>query len=434
MALAGTETIGERRSLAWDGWGFAAWMAVLSIAGCAFMSFAVPHLIGSPHQWGMSDDVWATTNSAQYVANGGAGALYSANPWFSALPGFLYLYAPVVALGDHLHLSVGYPYPIPRPTMWLLTGPFFALVGSTTVLGVDYLADTLGLSRPRRRLLALGVALLAVAPTVVDAGHPEDLLAITLSCVSLSLLLRGRIGAAGYVLALAVTMQTWAGLLIPVLVAASPAGTRLRGLLRSALLPAALAVMLLASDWKDASLQLLRQPLTMTGQALPWEHLLPQLPIDYFGTHAHLLVGSTTRSVAVLAALAAAFYVYRRPSADRLMLAAAVVLYCRGIVEADYWPYYFLPGAIVLAVLGLWKTAGRPRRAAVGAVAAFAVYGSAPLAYNSVGYSPYVALFVLVASLLLCLGAAYQPRSLAVPGERVLLFAGRGLVRTLPGS
>lgn len=380
-------------------------MAAVGVAGCAFLSFVLPILLGT-RAWLMSGDVWWTVNSAQYVSYGGAGVVYAANPFYSALPGFPYLLAPLVALGDALHLSVSHPYWLPYPKMWLLVGPFFFVCGSTVVLGVDYLADTLAIARRRRRWLCAAVTVLVVWPTPGLAGHPEDLLALALACVSFALLFRGRLTGAALVLSAAVIFQTWAGLLIPVLIAASPPGRRVAALLRSSLAPASLGLALLALDYKHASRDLLGQPMPNRGQLLPWHLIAGHISVTVGGSSTPMMVGSTSRSAAVVVAVLAAVAIRRRAEPRLVMAAAAAALFARGFFETEFWPYYLAPAAVFLALLVAEATAGSARRLAVGSAGACLLYFSAPLSYLGIAYNDFLALAVMTACGSLCFGAA----------------------------
>lgn len=352
--------------LGWPGWRFAAGAAAGAVAVACFVSFVIGPAVGLG--WMEGGDTWLTTSSAQYVSFGGLGYVYSVNHAYLALPGFLVLYAPVVALGDRLGLVTGYPFPVAHPTMWYVAGPFFFICGAMAVLGTDYLACTLGVARLRRRVLAVAAALLLVWPIAGVAGHPEDLLALALVCWSLGLHLRGRPYQSASVLSVAVLTQTWAGLLIPMMVAASPAGRRMAFLLRSSLAPALTGLVLLSLDWRDASLDIIRQPMmdpahpglrSLAGQALPWYHLAQRVTVTGGGQTLNGLVGSTSRLGAVVVALAGAAYAYRRPGPAGLLIAASVTCLGRVLFEVEYWPYYVAPAAVLLA---LHACAARPAR------------------------------------------------------------------------
>lgn len=381
-------------------------MYVVALGASTFLSFGLGYLVGAPHQWTMSGDIWVTTSSAQYVANGGLAAVYSVNPWFTALPGFLVLYAPVAALGEHLGLVTGYPIALARPSMWLLTGPFFFLLGSTAVLAVDYLGWTLGVTKIRRRWLAAAVALLVVSPIATVAGHPEDLLALTLACVSLAFVVQGRTNRAAWLLCAAILVQTWALLLIPILIAASPQGRRIGGLIRSAAVPAVAGLALLICDFKDASLDLLRQPMPTDGQRLPWYYLAGHVSVRDGARSVIMLVGSESRSLAVLSALALAWAIRNNPSPRNVMLAASLALFARGFFEVEIWPYYLAPAAVLLALTAAVGTPGQTKRLATAWCAALLLYGCAPLSYLKFSYNAFLAIGILAATATLIVRAS----------------------------
>lgn len=424
----------SRSPLAWHDRRFAIALMVVAIAGCGFLSFGVGELPGMPPQWFMSHDVWWTTNSAQYVSYGGLGTVYAANPWYSALPGFPALLAPVVALGDRLGLTPGFPFPLARPTMWLLVGPFFFFCASTAVLGVDFLLDSLPLPTGRRRVIVAITAIFVVVPTAGQAGHPEDLLALALACVSVALLLRGRPAGAAYVMASAVLIQTWAVLLLPALVAAAPAGRRLITAVRAGTAPALVGLLLLALDWRDASIDLLRQPMPNSGQQLPWWSLAGHMTVVFGGERIEVASGSTTRSLAVLVAVALGVWVRRQPSVRVVLIAAGLSLFARGFFETEFWPYYLAPAAVILAVGSALCTTGSPKRFAVAGVGCFVLYASAPFAYIGKSYNPFIALLVLTACAGLVVGACApafgwrrpgraEPDAGTVPADTVSLAA-----------
>lgn len=404
---------------------FAVYLSLASIAVCALVSFVLGYLLPPPHPWIMSADVWSTTASAQYVSFGGLGSIYSLHPFYSALPGFLMLMAPVVALGDHLGLVTGYPFPLARAPMWLVVGPFFFVCGSTAVPAVDYLAQTLAISQRRRKMLTVMVAFVA-GPTAGIFGHPEDILALGLCCVALAWLLQGRVAGAAVTLSLAVLMQTWAVLLIPILVAATPAGGRVRALFRSAALPAAVGIALLALDWPDASTVLLHEPMTGRGQHLPWWGLAGHVMTTQLGHPLEAVTGSSTRSLALVTAVLAGWYVIRRATPERIMLATAVALYARGLFETEFWPYYLAPAAVFFAISGALATRGSAKRLAVVLTGAGLLYASAPMSYNGIQYPAILALTLMIATGGLCVvGCRPDLRmSLAVPRTSLRRQAG----------
>ena len=381
----------------WRDRRFAVGVYLGTVVLCWFLSFVLPDLLGF-HQWFMSGDVWWTTQSAQWVSHGAVGTVYEANPWFSALPGFLILYAPVTALGDHLGLVTGYPFPVPHPSMWLVGGPFFFLTGSSCVLGVDRLATTLQIPSRRRKLVLVVLAVLVVAPTPGLAGHPEDMLAMAILCFSVSMYLEGRFAAAGYLLASAVMIQTWAGLAVPLLVLAAPVGERLRMLVRSSALPGLTAALLVALDFRPAVTDLLRQPMVNSGQKLPWWSIAGHMTVTDGWHKVQVVVGSSSRWMAVLVALATALSVRRRNSPQQILAGLSVVMLARGVFETEFWDYYLAPATVLLVLLVAMTTTARPYKWAAGTVLALIPAVAWPTAYVGVSIDPLIAETVLLAS------------------------------------
>lgn len=361
----------------------AAAFSVSAAAITLFASFLLPALLGY-HQWMMSRDTWWTVGSARWISAGALGTVYQANPWWSALPGFPILLAPVVAVGDHLGLVGGYPYAIAYPSLWLLVGPVFALTGAISVYGVNSLAGAIGLPASRRRVLLGCYALLVVPPTIL-AGHPEDLAALGMVCWAFALQYRGRAGTGAWALAGAVLLQTWVGLALPLYVAIAPGELRLRVGARAAGPPAAVGGLLLALDWRHASADLLGQPMPNTGQHLPWWSIARWMTVNDQGKLLHVVAGSSTRWMAVVGALVVAAICWKtevKPS-RAVLLGLAVVFMGRGLFETEVWPYYLAPAAVALAAAGL-SLASRWRATAV-CLCCLVLYGSCGMAYVGVG-------------------------------------------------
>jgi hypothetical protein len=358
-------------------------------------TFFVPELFGD-HGWlTLGDGIW-TIQSAQYVANGGLGYVYSANVAFLPLPGFLLLLAPFAAVANHLDLVNANPLPLAHPSILPVMAPAFFIYGATAILGVDYLASTLGLSTFRRRFLDVATSVFVVVPTCCWTGHSEDLVALALSCLSLGLLIRRRHGPAAIALSVAILMQPWALLLIPLLVVAAPAGMKVRSLVYSSLLPTLTGLLLLALDWPDASRSLIEQPMQGRGQHLPWWSMSHPTTVVDLGVSYAVRVGSGPRVLAVLAAMVAAYWIRNRVTPRSVILVASVALVGRGLFETQVWCYYLVPGAVLLAV-GAAMNPGR-RRFAGGLVGAFVFYGCVAGAYAGYSMSALVGFALLVAA------------------------------------
>lgn len=394
--------------LRWSNWDFACITAVATVAVCMVVSFLLPDLL--IHQWVTPPDGWMTVTGAQWVSHGAIGTVYQGDTMYLPLPGLLVLLAPVVALGDHLGLVTSYPFPLAHPSMWLLVGPAFFLLGATSILGVDYLADSLGVRLGRRRLIAVATGCIGVVPTCVWIGHPEDMVALAIVSLCVGFLLRQRHMAAALTLGVAILVQPWAALIIPVLVVASPAGGRLRALIWSSALPGACAAMLFALDPSDTYRSLIMQPMLGAGQHLPWWGLSTPMKLASGGFVFDARVGSYSRSLAVVAAIVAALWIRKRVSPSSILAASSVALLARGAFETQFWCYYVAPAAAFL-LLAVAASAQTKRRWIVGGVCAFAVSGIAAGAYDGYSIPSLVAFGVLV-----CCGGAAITMSLG-PGS-----------------
>ena len=382
------------KSLRYNGWRFSSKIFIITFALSMVASFLLPGWLGAK-QWLMSPDYWWTVNSAQWVSHLAMGTVYQANPFYTALPGFLMLLAPFVAIGDHFGLITAYPMALPYPSMWLLVGPVCFAIGSTFVFGVDYLCETLSVGQFRRRsILAISSPLIGVV-TLVIGGHPEDLLALGLACLAFGFLLRGNVAAGAWVLAAAILMQTWAGLLLPTFIMACPVGKRVSTAIRAIGLPTAIGGLLLALDFRHASLDLLEQPMVNIGQHLPWWNLAPLISISGYFRHPLLAeVGSSSRFGAVLVALVLGILVSHSKKPELVVGAGALSLAARGIFEVELWPYYLAPAALFLMIFAATSTS--PKRWLAAFVLGIQFYLSAPAAYLGISYSPWLVLALLV--------------------------------------
>ena len=382
--------------LRWSGWKFPVLVALATVGIGLFATFNLPHLLGDQQWLTLGDAKW-TVQSAQRVSWGAIGTVYSINMQYLPLPGFLIVLAPAVALGNHLGYVNSYPYVLDYPTMWIVVVPVFLVTGSMSILGADYLADTLRVTTIRRRWLAVAIALLVVLPTCLWAGHPEDLLALGLSCLSVALLLRHRPFGAAIALTFAVLMQPWALLLIPTIVVATPPGRRIRVLIYATALPAVTAIGLLATDFHDAYRSLILQPMQGIGQRLPWWDMAHRMTIVQNGVHDTVRVGSTPRLFAVILAVLIPVALRNDIRPRTVMLAASVALIGRGAFETQFWCWYLAPAAVFLA-LSIAAGARSKLRWTLGALCTFVLYGFAAGSYDGRSFPPMIGLALLLAT------------------------------------
>lgn len=425
-----TSSPAPRPDIRWRDWRYAVATAVATVAVCLFATFFLPDILGF-HQWLTLGDARWTIQSTQYVTNGGLPWVYSANIQFLPLPGFLLVLAPAVAIGNHFGLVNGYPIALPYPSMLLAVAPMFALTGSTAVLGVDYLADSLGISRVRRRVLAPAVGLLVVVPTVCWAGHPEDLLCLALSCLSLGLLLRQRHLPAAGVLALAVMMQPWALVLIPLVIVASPAGSKLGAAVYACAVPAVTGLALLAMDFKDAFRSLVLQPMQGNGQHLPWWGMTHTMTAIQDAQSVVVRVGSGPRFVAVVIAVVAAWCIRNDPRPANIMLVTSLDLAVRGIFETQVWCYYLAPAAVFMAIHAA-AHAPSPRYWRISALGALAYYSFVAGGYNAYSMPALLALAIMCSTTLVSLASARVSQPLPAPDAGLRLSGLLPRPRTAP--
>ena len=358
------------------------------VAGMALFFVGFPFF--HPGTWYVDQDHWYAIQQARFVYFGATGAVYESNSYTSALPGLPILYAPAVALADHLNLVQGVPYFVKHPTMWLAVGPEAYAVGSFMVWGIDALAAQLGVPTSRRRLLVVSTGLLVVLPAVDLAGHPEDCAALGMLCFALAAHLRGEDRKVGWWLSAAILMQTWVLLVCPVLFFATPSGRRVGMAVRAALFPVLVFSACLAATPALAWRQVVSvQPMPRDGQFTPWYAIAPRL------ARHHEVAGESSRRWAALLAAALGSIGLRRPSPRTVLLIASGVLLVRPLFETSDWGYYSMPGLVLAAVVA----AASPRRSWYWLLGAAVVLSGPTYGYWYLPrMSPWLFLAVLAAS------------------------------------
>src|SRR3984885_1056645 len=351
---------------------------VVLVSGMAFMVWW-PTLFEDKHGWQTSADMWGIFRAAHYVGWGFLGGVYDPSTGVNSPPGMEVLLAPVAMLSGHLGLTESFsPYFIPRPTAALLLEPVELLLASTVLFAVDALAGHLGLGRPRRICLCIATTVL-VWPTAAVWGHAEDCLSLALAMYALIAALKGRWAACGWLFAFALVIQPFVVMVLPIVVAASPAGQRMLIVVRSFSLTALFVGAAFASDAANAYRALVLQPTPPTvNHPTPWISLAPRLfqappvvaqraVITYrsgkFVEHVArgefhsvaLVSGGAGRAIETVLAVFIGLYVWRRPqSADRFVWLAAVCLGMRCLFEAVMLPYYLgSPLILLVAVTSL---------------------------------------------------------------------------------
>ena len=188
------------------------------------------------------------------------------------------LLAPVAMLSGHLGLSESFsPFFIPHPSVALLVEPIELLLASAVVFAADALAQQLGVTKRCRILQCVVVAVLAW-PTVAIWGHAEDCLALALAIYALVAGLNGKWKACGWLFGFALVIQPLVVMVLPLVVAASPAGQRLLMVVRSTALTIVLVLVAFLSDAANAYRSLVQQPTPPSiNHATPWLSLAPRV-------------------------------------------------------------------------------------------------------------------------------------------------------------
>ena len=295
---------------------------------------AVHHL----RYWWIPGDAWVPLPAAHFIAWGAFPAQYQAGQGFVYLPGLPILLTPVAALGDHLLLSetIRGIVHVPKPTMWLLLGPYGAALSIIPIKAMRSLWTSLGVVRSRT-LAQVALVVVALGPVVVTWGHFEEVAMLGFVLIAARLSLDGRHTGAALALGAAILCKQSALLLAPVLLFRVPPPMRRRAL-TYALGPAVvLGGLCLAIDWSNASRALLfAQSFPQLGRAALW------------ATGAHSLVSTPFRAAALALALLVGHRV--RHGGPYLMLAGlAVASVLRLGTEPVVFAYY-MAVPIVLVV------------------------------------------------------------------------------------
>jgi hypothetical protein len=249
----------------------------LIVAGMVSTIWIGPGLVGR-HHWSLPDDLWGTLVAAQRLAHLDLGGLYARPTGLVGFPGAAVILVPVAVVIGAAGLSLRVPgVHNPHPAAWLVAGPYEIALSAVALFAADAIAERLGVSRPKRALLA---AVGAVALWNVSArwGHPEDAVAVGLLLLAILALADGRTGRSGWLLGAAVAVQPLVLLALPV-VAATVAPRRLPGFLGRAVLPGAVLLAAAATaNWPATATAVTQQPnWPAIDHPTPWTSLAPHL-------------------------------------------------------------------------------------------------------------------------------------------------------------
>ncbi len=166
---------------------------------------------------------------------------------------------------------------VSHPQWVVAVDPYVLLLSCMALFACDALARRLQVSRQRRAVITVLVAVLLWSVTVVY-GHPEDAIAIALAVYALISAMDGRFTKAGWIFGAAVAFQPLVLLMVPVLIAM--AGLR-KGIalgIRSVLPSAVLLSVPLIANFSATFRELVDQPsFPNVNHATPWTALATRL-------------------------------------------------------------------------------------------------------------------------------------------------------------
>ena len=403
-------------------------VAVIVVTGMLY-SFFWNTIYHHDPSWTTPSDLWNTFRASQYVSWGGEGQIYNNPAHFQTFPGIAVLLAPIARLSDALNLSASFPLTLARPTAWLLLGPAELMMGSVALFALDRLALRLGIDGLRRMGL-FAIEAVLIWPSVALWGHPEDPLALALAVYALLASLDGRWIRAAMLAGLALAVQPFVILLVPIIVARAPMKEwpAMGGVV--AIPSGLLLIAPLAQEWGPTMGVLRRQPNFPIGNhPTPWMSLAPVIRVGHTSVtrlaeyvtlpdgHRRLIeVSSRVHSAPIVAAgpgrliavaiacLIGLLIWMKRPSTLRVIWLAALVLEIRCAFEPVMVPYYLLPGLTLVSVVAVGATKSRPRRV----IALFAVASCTLLSYQHL--RPWAYYLAVMASLSLAMITSW-PRS-----------------------
>ena len=302
--------------------------------------------------WTLPHDLWGTMAGASRLLHLNLAGLYMQPTRLVTFPGGAVILVPIVAVIEAAGLSLQVPgAQLPQPGAWLLAGPYVIVLSAVALFAADAIAERMGVTRPKRALLAAASAV-ALWSVSVRWGHPEDAVAVGLLLYGIMALSGSRVGRSAWLVGAAVAVQPLVLLALPiVLVVIEP--RRLAGYLARAAAPGVVVLGAAAlANWQATYDAVTSQPNYPTvNHPTAWASFAPHLAND-------TVAAGPGRVAAILAACACALVAARRLRAARhdtwgpetfgeVLWWVAVALALRSVFEPVMVAYYLWP---VLAV------------------------------------------------------------------------------------
>ncbi len=317
-----------------------AWSVALVVAFTGLALLYCVAVFGPTHRgggWFQPPDAPILLKAGDRLVHGHLRSVYW-TPGLYDLPLSFPIAGVTALLGGWLHL-----HDTPNPTTDFVLIPIWVTLGVPVLQQVRRLAWDLGM---RKALWAVQVAavFLVLVPEV-EWGHVEDVLALACLLAAVRRLIRSEALAACLYLSLAISFKQWAVMAAPLFVLSSLPGRRLRALLASVALPGVLVVGFLAVDFKHA-LPAFVAPVTQV-LAFPGH---PWVAATWLGPHS----SQVNRALATLLAAGLAWTRRARAAdAQQVVGTVALILLIRPLTETINYSYYWSPGLVLLAVLGM---------------------------------------------------------------------------------
>jgi hypothetical protein len=318
--------------------------------------------------WALPDDLWGTLIAAQRLLHLNLGGLYTLPTQLVSFPGAAVILVPVVAIIDVAGIPLHAPGALgPHPGAWLVAGSYQVAISAVTLFAADAIAERLGVTRPKRFLLAAAGAT-ALWNVTVRWGHPEDAVATGLLLYAILALAEDRTSRSAWLAGAAVAVQPLVLLALPILLAVV-APKRVPGFLARAAAPSVLLLTAAAAaNWTATFHAVTSQPNSpRIDHPTPWIYLAPRMADG-------LVAAGPGRILALVAACGCGLAAGRRwrPAGRRrsaagqgrpemlqeLLWWTAVALALRSVFEPVMVAYYLWPPlavALIAAARDWWR-------------------------------------------------------------------------------
>lgn len=255
-------------------------LVTLGVIGAAltWIMWWTPDVLHRPGGWATPGDLWSTVLASEQVVRIHLGSVYTAQTALVTFPGILVLLSPVAGLLIWARIPLGPPVTaVSYTTATPIVVPYEIVLAASALWACDEVARRLGVSRPRRAVLAVaeGIALWNVT---VRWGHPED--CVALACLLFAMLARadGATMRSAWWAGAAICLQPLALLALPVLTASLRRRQLAPFLVRAALPSAVLLAAPLTAAFHSTMRALLDQPnYPLVDHPTPWLAFAPNL-------------------------------------------------------------------------------------------------------------------------------------------------------------